>query len=908
MNRQRFTLKFCRRRWVISLLVLLGFVVTLVIPMLSVRPTELSSRAIVSVAQAQALLQQGIERYEAARFSEAVAFWQQAASAFSGQNQTLGQALALSHLSLAYQQLGQLDAAERASVSSLTWLKTLDAAASPRVYSEVLGKALNARGRLHWTRGQLEPALEAWQQAARAYADAGYERGVAIAKINQARALQELGLSVQAAEALQRLYQRLKRQPDSDLKALGLQQLGHALRRVGHLERSRQVLRESVAVAAGPTIQSAALLELGNSERAARDRAIAIGQTTIARQHEQAALDAYQSAAHLSDPATLLQVQAQANRLSLLIDSGQRSVAVTLWPDLQASISDLPISRASIYAQLNLARSLTCLQQNSLPTPLNCTNPTRRSPPSNPPVSPGTPPLPTIAQLLNTAAQQARNLKDPVAESYALGQMGELYELSGQRSQALPLTQQALFLAAAAQAPDIRYRWEWQLGRLQEQQGEIENAIASYGRAVATLEQVRGNLRPIAPDVQFSFRDTVEPVYRAFVNLLLRPANNAPPSQANLRQAIQQLDALQLAELENFLGCDLSQSLKIVEEIVDPTAATLYPIVLPDRLAVIFEIPGQPLGYHETPVSQTEIETTLRTLRHHLTKRGDTPEVIASAQKVYDWLIAPLEPVLTQNRQIETLTFVLDGALRNIPMGVLYAKKQGQYLIEKPYAIAIAPRLKLFRPAPSPPKLNLFTGGVDIPQTIEGKKFPAIEYLTEELKGVAQITTAAPPLLNEDFTKTNIEQQLQTGRFSAIHWKTHGVFSSDPEKTYIVTYQDSLKARDLNQLLQTSRHRRAEPLELLVLSACETARGDNRAILGLAGIAVRTGARSALSTLWRADDRATTELMTRFYQEWSRPGTTKAQALHRAQQGLLKEAGYPAPHIWATYILVGNWL
>ena len=122
-----------------------------------------------------------------------------------------------------------------------------------------------------------------------------------------------------------------------------------------------------------------------------------------------------------------------------------------------------------------------------------------------------------------------------------------------------------------------------------------------------------------------------------------------------------------------------------------------------------------------------------------------------------------------------------------------------------------------------------------------------------------------------------------------------------------MAYKDDITANELSSLVHTARVQQAEPLELLVLSACETAQGDRRAVLGLAGIAVRVGARSTLSTLWRADDRANTQLTTAFYQGIS-AGLTKAQALQQAQQALLAVNGYPAPYYWAPYVLVGNWL
>ena len=192
-------------------------------------------------------------------------------------------------------------------------------------------------------------------------------------------------------------------------------------------------------------------------------------------------------------------------------------------------------------------------------------------------------------------------------------------------------------------------------------------------------------------------------------------------------------------------------------------------------------------------------------------------------------------------------------------------------------------------------------------QTIEGINFPPILQVEEELTQIAMEVKTNDPLINDAFTEANIKQELANGGFSAIHWKTHGVFSSDPAETFLVAYQDSIKANDLQSLIQTASQDGSEPLELLVLSACETAKGDSRAILGLAGLTVKTGARTALSSYWRANDRATTLLMTYFYQQLE-AGMTKAEALRQAQIYLLQEEGYFAPHYWGTYVLVGNWL
>ena len=101
---------------------------------------------------------------------------------------------------------------------------------------------------------------------------------------------------------------------------------------------------------------------------------------------------------------------------------------------------------------------------------------------------------------------------------------------------------------------------------------------------------------------------------------------------------------------------------------------------------------------------------------------------------------------------------------------------------------------------------------------------------------------------------------------------------------------------------------RDEPLELLTLSACETAAGDDRAALGLAGIAVKAGARSALATLWYINDQASSELVAEFYRQLKKPGMSRGKALQLAQLKLLNDPRYKHPCYWAPFLLINNWL
>lgn len=872
-----------QRILVVVLAFIIGLISALGVPALLVQSSKLSAAPMAQLSDGRVLLRQGIEHYESERFADAVAVWQQALPLFIAQTDRLTQALLLSNLSLAYQHLGRWSEAETAIRSSLELLKH---PLNRQDYFEILAKAWNAQGRLQWATGRTEIALEAWRQATNHYAQANQLNGVVGSLINQAEALQVLGLSVQAERSLERVEQLLAQQTDLKLKSTGLRSLGNALRRLGSLTRSQQVLQASVLLArrisaeSGKVLQGAALLELGNTERALGERSSTISQQDKAASYRRNALNHYQQAAKLATSA-ILQAQAQLNQLSLLVETQNWATATTQVPAIQRQIQRLPINRTAIDSRLNLAQSLLELRSQGFYSPLE------------------------VAQFLATVVQQARDLRDVRAESVALGQLGKLYKLNQQWADAQTLTQQALLLAEAPQNLDIRYRWEWQLGRLLKTQGKLEGAIAAYQTAIETLESVRSDLLFINADIQFSFRENVEPVYREFVDLLLRSNRAREPSQAELQQAIRKIDALQLSELENFLRCNLAQVVEVGQVKDDPTAAILYPIILENRLSIILEVPGkEQLVFRQTLVSQQEVEKTLQELYQNLSEaKNRTPQVIPQAQKVYQWLIQPFESVLA-SQQIQTLVFVLDGSLRNIPMAVLH--DGNQYLIQK-YAIALAPRLQLFSPQPLPQDLTVFTGGIGKQQTIADTTFEPIQLLQDELKGIGQHVRTQQPLLETDFTKVNLERQLSQGGFSAVHLKTHGQFSADPEETFIVAYQELIKGRELGELIRSSNQDAIKLIELLVLSACSTAQGDDRAVLGMAGIAIQAGARSTLSTLWNAQDEPNTQLMIRFYQELRQPQATRAQALQRAQLYLL-ERGYAAPHFWAPYVLVGNWL
>ncbi|MFP4122038.1 MAG: tetratricopeptide repeat protein, partial [Coleofasciculus sp.] len=315
----------------------------------SLNPTDNVDRlkrqpANAKTANSPTPLEQGIAAFEAGRFAEAGQLWRQAAQDYEQKRDRLNLALSLSYLSLADQNLGQVQDAERAINQSLDLLQHQDNWESGGL--AILGQALNTQGRLQLTKGQAEAALETWKQATDAYSRAGDETGKLGSQINQAQALQTLGLYRRAQTLLEQVNQQLQAQPDSLLKVQGLQSLGIALQELGDPKTSQTLLTQSLAIAQElnqTPDTSAILLSLGN---VARDL-----------QEDDKALDYYHKAAeNATNP--LIQIKAQLNQLSLLINTEQEDAAIALLPQIQVSLATLSPSRAAVYARVNLADSL----------------------------------------------------------------------------------------------------------------------------------------------------------------------------------------------------------------------------------------------------------------------------------------------------------------------------------------------------------------------------------------------------------------------------------------------------------------------------------------------------------------------------------------------------------------------
>ena len=472
-----------------------------------------------------------------------------------------------------------------------------------------------------------------------------------------------------------------------------------------------------------------------------------------------------------------------------------------------------------------------------------------------------------VSQLLTTAIGQARTIKDSRGEAQALGSLGHLYELTSQHSEAQQLTEQARMIAENLPAPDIAYQLNWQLGRILTltKPGNTSSAISAYNRAVSHLKSLRNDLNATDRDLQFSFRDRIEPVYRELVALLLKDGEKTPDT--DLKTARDLIESLQVAEIEDFLHQGCLDKYTVQLDKIDRSAVVIYPIVLPDRIAVIASIPGQTKPkYYSSKISAKEVEATINDLHTKIilseTDFGNEERLAFEQQskRVYDLVLTPRLVKDLQQTNAKTLVFVLDGILRNLPMSVLY--DGNKYLVEK-YNLALTPGLQLVPPQSSrnQSQRQALLGGISEQQGT----FPPLAQVKPELEAIAKLLPSEQ-LINSQFNNQLISNNLNRGSSQIVHFATHGAFSSKPEDTYLKTWNDRLDLNQLSSLLRNRGIRSGREIDLLVLTACYSAQGDNRATLGLAGVAIQSRAKSTVASLWKSDDIATPILITDFYQ------------------------------------------
>jgi CHAT domain-containing protein len=441
------------------------------------------------------------------------------------------------------------------------------------------------------------------------------------------------------------------------------------------------------------------------------------------------------------------------------------------------------------------------------------------------------------------------------------------------------------------------------LGRQLASTGRLDAAVTSYRHAASTLQLIRTEVTRSSSDGLEAGQDSIRPLYFELADVLLQRASlteDGTAVEADLLAARDAIEAYKTAELRDYFkdDCvDAARSKSTRFDHVSADTAVIYPIMFPTRLELLLSLPSG-LKRISVPVPADRLTQEIRAFRSLVEKRT-TREYLPHAQQLYDWLIRPMEAALSA-QHLTTLVFVPDSALRTIPLAALH--DGSSFLISK-FALAMTPGITLTDPQPlKRDRLRFLAAGL----TTSVQGFPPLPYVAEEMASIERLYQSER-LLNQSFQLPRLEDELRDGRYAVLHIATHGKFSPDAKDSYLLTFDGKLTMPLLDRLIGQFRFRQ-DPLELLTLSACQTGVGDDRAALGLAGVALKAGARSALATLWFINDEASAALIGEFYRQLRDSRLSKAAALQHAQQRLLRDRIYAHPAYWSPFLLLNNWL
>jgi CHAT domain-containing protein/Tfp pilus assembly protein PilF len=733
--------------------------------------------------------------------------------------------------------------------------------------------ALMRQGLQAYQRGAFDKAFGAWKQAAQVYEQQGKPMEQSRALVAAAQASEAMGQVTHALQQLEVALALAQQSEDKVWQATVLSGLGHTYLAGHQPDAAMQHLTQALETAPKDATPVVAGIHnnLGLAQVAQKKLPEALASFTTAASNAEAA----------GDRPLLVRARINAGRTALAMNQLE---AARDWLDKALDVlKDFEPSHEKATSLIQIG-----LGYHQLRSAMS---------------SNGTALLLRAAGSFVEAAEVADKIGDVRTRSYADGYLGHLYETEHRYEEGLQLTRRAIFSAQAASAPESLYRWEWQLGRLLADTGQLDEAITAYYRAAEALKPIRMEVASALSLGSLSGEESIRPLFFEQADLLFQRSSltaDAKAAEEYLRYARDAIETYKAAELRDYFRdqCVDALQAKIAKlDTISPTTVVIYPIVFPDRTEVLASF-GSGMQRYSVPITAEALTKEVRLFRRTVEKRT-TLEYLPPSQQLYDWLIRPLESELIRQK-IQTLVFVPDGALRTIPFSALHDGKS--FLIQQ-YAVAMTPSLYLTDPRPlNLEKIRTLAGGLI--DSVQG--FPSLPYVHDEVESIRTLFQA-DRLINEEFRMGLLEQELRESRYGILHIATHGKFSTDANDSFLLTFDGKLTMDKLDQLIGLFRFRQ-DPLELLTLSACQTAVGDDKAALGLAGVAIKAGARSALATLWFINDEASAELISEFYRQLRDPSVSKAVAIQRAQIKLLGDRVYDHPAYWSPFLLLNNWL
>ena len=506
--------------------------------------------------------------------------------------------------------------------------------------------------------------------------------------------------------------------------------------------------------------------------------------------------------------------------------------------------------------------------------------------------------------LMTKIINIAKKIENYRVLSYAFGYLGNYKENIKEYDNAIENTNKAIFWAQKGYNPEMEYKWYWQLGRLFKKIN-IDQSKKSYKKAI----NISGN------SLQYEiihtkrnnniFVNELKPLYIEYVEILLKTKNLSDDIVA---EAYNVMENTKDFEIKNFFKdeCATNKDLRRIHYNIKESpenTAFISPLQLSDKTVLILTLPNG-IKKIDVNIDSQSLKKSVDNLRFTIINSKSIKDVLKEATSLYEYLIKPVEEEF-QNANIDTLIFSPEGIFRLLPFSVLFDGRE--FLIQK-YSLGIVPAFTLTEKIDQS-KISydsvLITGLTKkvMIDNFPYKKLPNVE---NELSSIRNLFEKNKVLKNENFTLAGLSKEYKENNYSIIHFATHGYIGNTPQEIYLVAHNEGINLQNIEKIIGFRKYS-DKNLELLTLSACNTAYGDETLLLGLSGIGFKSGARSVIGTLWNVEDKATSIIINNFYENLLKNKQTKSTALRKSICSFIQEKD-SHPYYWAPFVLVGNWL
>lgn len=722
--------------------------------------------------------------------------------------------------------------------------------------------------------GILAPAAPAAAQDAVASAEAQ-----ALVLRGEARRLQG-----RAGDALADLSRAHALAPSQAERAFASAALGVALREAGQPTLAQARLAEALAAheaGAAPDPAFGALVRATLAALSVEAAPVELSVTRAAREaNALAAMAAARAQAAGGPPAVVATVAAEAARLAARL--GSRQAALDAAAEGLAAAARIPADPAGRHAALALAAAAAAV------APFDAAA------------------ARLAAQGYALAAAPGPDGPDRIAALGAAGQ-GETDLRQGRPAAARGHASTAQRTASALGLEDAGFRAQWLAARAAEAEGDRAAALAAYRSAFDGLRRFRLRAPMGAPPataglgVGGGVPGGTGRFQLDFIAFLLAGAGDGtrPGDQPVLVEAVRLIEDVKLDEVDEYFDerCAPAREATADASALAVDVAVLYPVTFEDRLEMILAAGGR-LHRHSAPIGRAALAEMIGLMRLRIDSAGAS--AMPQARALHAMLVAPFAPALAG---VSTLVVAPDGPLRALPFAALH---DGRAWLGERYGLATILGLDLVRRQSfAPDEARVLAAGAQTPSP----DYPSLPAVPQELAAIGALFPGEL-LLDEAFSVGRVADAIARRSYAVVHIATHAEFGAKPADNFLIAQDGRLDMDRLEAILRLRAVRDNRPLDLLTLSACNTAAAGGaaaeRAPLGLASVGFRAGARSVLASLWPAEDRATAQLMGLFYAAL-REGAPRAEALRRAQAALIAQPDMADPYQWANFILIGDW-